>query len=150
MFFYGGGDGVAERLAANLAARFPGLTVVGTHTPPFRPLTAAEDAEVVARIAAAKPDVVWVGLSTPKQERWMADHVGRVGAPVLVGVGAAFDIHAGTLRQAPPWVQRSGFEWLYRLAREPRRLWRRYLSNNPRFVLAVLRHPPRLRDDPSP
>jgi N-acetylglucosaminyldiphosphoundecaprenol N-acetyl-beta-D-mannosaminyltransferase len=87
---------------------------------------------------------LWVGLSTPKQERWMAAHVGRLQAPVLLGVGAAFDMHAGTLRQAPPWMQRSGLEWAYRLYREPRRLWRRYFSNNPRFVLGIIRRPPRL------
>jgi N-acetylglucosaminyldiphosphoundecaprenol N-acetyl-beta-D-mannosaminyltransferase len=87
---------------------------------------------------------VWVGLSTPKQERWMAAHLGRLDAPAVLGVGAAFDIHAGTLRQAPRWMQRSGLEWAYRLYREPRRLWRRYFSNNPRFVLAILRRPPRL------
>ena len=92
---------------------------------------------VVDAINAARPDIVWVGLSTPKQERWMAAHVGRLDAPVLIGVGAAFDFHAGDAAQAPRWMQRSGLEWLFRLAVEPRRLWRRYLRNNPRFVLRV-------------
>jgi N-acetylglucosaminyldiphosphoundecaprenol N-acetyl-beta-D-mannosaminyltransferase len=142
-FFYGGREGVPERLAARLAERFPGLQVAGTWSPPFRPLTPDEDEELVARINAAAPDLVWVGLSTPKQERWMAAHAGRLQAPVLLGVGAAFDIHAGTLRQAPPWMQRSGLEWLYRLYREPRRLWRRYGSIIPRFLVAILRRPPR-------
>jgi N-acetylglucosaminyldiphosphoundecaprenol N-acetyl-beta-D-mannosaminyltransferase len=143
-FLYGGREGIPELLAQRLAARFPGLQIVGTYSPPFRSLTPEEDAEIVERVNAAHPDLVWVGLSTPKQERWMAAHVGRLTAPVLLGVGAAFDIHAGTLRQAPPWMQRSGLEWAYRLYREPRRLWRRYLSNNPRFVFGILRRPPRL------
>lgn len=146
-YFYGGAEGVPELLARRLCERFEGLRVAGTYSPPFRPLTPAEDAEVVDRINAAAPDLVWVGLSTPKQERWMADHVGRLDAPVLLGVGAAFDIHAGTLPQAPFWMQRSGTEWAYRLAREPRRLWRRYLRNNPRFVAAVARRRPRLTDN---
>ena len=143
-YFYGGKDGIPERLAERLTARFPGLRVVGTESPPFRPLTAEEDDAVVARINAAAPDLLWIGLSTPKQERWMAAHAGRINAPVTLGVGAAFDIHAGVLRQAPPWIRRNGLEWLYRLYREPRRLARRYLSNNPRFVLAIARRPPRL------
>jgi N-acetylglucosaminyldiphosphoundecaprenol N-acetyl-beta-D-mannosaminyltransferase len=143
LYFYGGKDGVPELLADRLQQRFEGLIVAGTWSPPFRPLSAAEDEELVSRINASGADIVWVGLSTPKQERWMAAHVGRLEAPVLLGVGAAFDIHAGTLPQAPRWLQRSGLEWLYRLAREPRRLWRRYLRNNPRFVWAILRRPPR-------
>jgi len=142
-YFYGGAEGVPERLAQKLTARFPGLRVVGTYSPPFRPLSPAEDVEIVERINAAAPDLVYVGLSTPKQERWMAAHVGLLHAPALLGVGAAFDIHAGTLRQAPRWMQRSGTEWLFRLAVEPRRLWRRYLSNNPRFAVRLLAHPPR-------
>jgi N-acetylglucosaminyldiphosphoundecaprenol N-acetyl-beta-D-mannosaminyltransferase len=107
-------------------------------------LTSGDDERVVETINAAAPDIVWVGLSTPKQERWMAGHVERLGAPVLIGVGAAFDIHAGVLAQAPVWMQRSGLEWLYRLTREPRRLWRRYLFNNPVFVYRILRNPPKL------
>lgn len=142
-YFYGGAEGVPEQLAQKLTARFPGLRVAGTYSPPFRPLTPAEDVEIVERINAAAPDLVYVGLSTPKQERWMAAHVGLLHAPALLGVGAAFDIHAGTLRQAPRWMQRSGTEWLFRLAVEPRRLWRRYLSNNPRFAVRLLAHPPR-------
>ena len=133
-FFYGGGPGVAERLAKRLGQRFDGLQVVGTWTPPFRDLTTAEEEALIDRIASSKPDIVWVGLSTPKQERWMARYVGRLPVPVLIGVGAAFDMHAGVTKQAPRWMQRSGLEWSFRLATEPRRLWRRYLSNNPRFV----------------
>jgi N-acetylglucosaminyldiphosphoundecaprenol N-acetyl-beta-D-mannosaminyltransferase len=141
-YFYGAAEGVPEQLAERLVAHFPRLRVAGTMSPPFRPLTPREDAAVVERINAAAPDLVWVGLSTPKQERWMATHVGRLTAPVLLGVGAAFDIHAGLLPQAPRWIQRAGLEWLYRLLREPRRLWRRYLHNNPRFLLAVVRRRP--------
>jgi len=129
---------VAERLEARLQERIPGLIVAGTFTPPFRDLSEGEEREMLDRIAAARPDIVWVGLSTPKQERWMARYVGRLGVPVLIGVGAAFDFHAGLKKQAPRWIQRSGFEWLFRLSAEPRRLWRRYLSNNPRFVWRYL------------
>jgi len=136
-YFYGGDEGVPELLAERLTAHFPGLSVVGTYSPPFRALSDEEDRDIVAAINTAHPDVVWVGLSTPKQERWMAAHVGRLDAPVLIGVGAAFDFHAGLKRQAPYWMQRSGTEWLFRLATEPRRLWRRYLQNNPRFVALV-------------
>lgn len=152
-YLYGGKDGVAEQLAANLTRWYPGLEVVGWTCPPFRPLTSDEDAVVVEQINAADPDVVWVGLSTPKQERWMAGHVGRVNAPVMVGVGAAFDMHTGSVRQAPPRMQRAGLEWLFRLTQEPRRLWQRYLRNNPRFVARIIRRRPRLIDervDPGP
>src|SRR5918995_1865553 len=137
-FLYGSSPETLERLRANLRDRFPLANVVGSLAPPFRPLDEGEEREIAAEIAAARPDIVWVGLSTPKQERWMAAHVGRVHAPVLVGVGAAFDFHAGVKRQAPRWVQRSGLEWLFRLATEPRRLWRRYLINNPLFVVLVV------------
>jgi len=138
-YFYGGAPGVADLLARRLSERFPGLAVAGSVCPPFRPLTPEEDEQIVDDINRANPDIVWVGLSTPKQERWMAAHVGRLRAPVLVGVGAAFDFHAGIKRQAPPWMQRSGLEWSFRLATEPRRLWRRYLVNNPSFVWQVAR-----------
>jgi N-acetylglucosaminyldiphosphoundecaprenol N-acetyl-beta-D-mannosaminyltransferase len=137
-FFYGGGEGVADLLATRMQQRFPGLLIVGTHSPPFRPLTDEEDQAVVDEINAAAPDIVWVGLSTPKQEYWMARHIGRVNASVMVGVGAAFDFHAGLKRQAPRWMQRSGLEWAFRLGTEPKRLAWRYLKNNPRFVLGVL------------
>ncbi len=137
-YFYGGDTGVPERLADRLRARFPRLEVVGGYSPPFRALTPDEDAAVVERINAAAPDIVWVGLSTPKQERWMFDHRSRIAAPVLVGVGAAFDFHAGLKPQAPRWMQRNGLEWMFRLYQEPRRLWRRYLKNNPLFVWHVV------------
>jgi N-acetylglucosaminyldiphosphoundecaprenol N-acetyl-beta-D-mannosaminyltransferase len=137
-FLYGGGPGIVERLAKNLTARFPELQIVGTYAPPFRDLTPAEDANVTRLISTAKPDIVWVGIGTPKQERWMAHHAKRIGAPVVIGVGAAFDFHAGVKRQAPRWMMRAGLEWLFRLAHEPRRLARRYLIGNPRFLLLVL------------
>ena len=136
-FLYGGAPGVAERLASNLRQRFAGLTIVGSYSPPFRPLTPEEDDEVVRMINASKANVVWVGLSTPKQERWMAAHVGRLDAPVLLGVGAAFDFHAGVKKRAPAWMQRSGLEWFFRLVTEPLRLWRRYLVMAPKFVFLV-------------
>jgi N-acetylglucosaminyldiphosphoundecaprenol N-acetyl-beta-D-mannosaminyltransferase len=143
-FFYGGKEGVAERLASRLEAQFPGLQVVGCFSPPFRALSSEEDAAIIERINSLDCSVVWVGLSTPKQERWMADHLHRVNAAVMVGVGAAFDIHAGMVRQAPPWMQRSGLEWLFRLMQEPGRLWTRYLYNNPRFIVRVVRRRPTL------
>jgi N-acetylglucosaminyldiphosphoundecaprenol N-acetyl-beta-D-mannosaminyltransferase len=136
-FYYGGAPGVAEKLKAAMESAYPGLLVVGMFQPPFRELTREEDREAVACINAARPDIVWVGLSTPKQERWMAAHVGRLDAPALVGVGAAFDFHAGIKRQAPRWMQRSGLEWSFRLLSEPRRLGRRYLVNNPLFLYKI-------------
>ena len=137
-FFYGGGEGVPTLLTTNLRRRFPSLQVVGGYSPPFRPLSGAENEQIVDAINEAAPDIVWIGLSTPKQERWMAEHLGRLAAPVLIGVGAAFDFHSGLKKQAPRWMQRSGLEWLFRLATEPRRLWRRYLVNNPLFVVLVV------------
>jgi len=137
-FLYGGATGVPELLAENLKRRFPRLRIVGTHSPPFRPLTPSEDAAVVRMIDESGAEIVWVGLSTPKQERWMAAHTVRLSAPVLVGVGAAFDFLAGLKKQAPRWMQRAGLEWFFRLVTEPRRLWRRYLVNNPLFVLLAI------------
>ncbi|MGH2756269.1 MAG: WecB/TagA/CpsF family glycosyltransferase [Actinomycetota bacterium] len=131
-FLYGGAEGVAERLAKTIAARF-GVEMVGTYSPPFRPLSAEESDDIIARINRTRPDVVWVGLSTPKQERWMHDHSDRLDAPVAIGVGAAFDMLAGLKKMAPPWMQEHGFEWLYRLGQEPRRLWRRYLVGGAKF-----------------
>jgi N-acetylglucosaminyldiphosphoundecaprenol N-acetyl-beta-D-mannosaminyltransferase len=133
-FFYGGADGVAELLRQKLQARFPKLQVVGTFTPPYRALNAEEKARLQAQIAAAKPDILWVGLSTPKQERFMAEYLPQLEVTLMVGVGAAFDFLSGRARQAPRWMQRSGLEWFYRLCCEPRRLARRYLRNNPLFL----------------
>ena len=138
-FFYGGPPGVAEKLAANLQQRYPKMQVAGCYSPPFRTLTADEDAEIIRMIDESGADLVWVGLSSPKQEHWMADHVGRLKAPALLGVGAAFDFHAGTVKRAPKFMQRSGTEWLYRLVSEPKRLWKRYLLLAPQFVFFLLR-----------
>jgi N-acetylglucosaminyldiphosphoundecaprenol N-acetyl-beta-D-mannosaminyltransferase len=135
-FLFGSTPDTLFRLTATLSVRFPGAQVVGAHSPPHTLVPSGADADRAAidAIERAHPDIVWVGLSTPKQERWMAAHVGRVDAPVLVGVGAAFDFLAGTKRQAPPWMRQAGLEWAFRMATEPRRLAGRYLRNNPRFV----------------
>ena len=138
-FFYGGGEGVADLLARRLAERFAGLEVVGTHTPPYRPLRPDERQAVIEMIERSSADIVWVGLSTPKQERWMAEFARELRVPVLIGVGAAFDFHAGVKPQAPRWMQRGGLEWLFRLATEPRRLWRRYLASVSVFPWLVAR-----------
>jgi N-acetylglucosaminyldiphosphoundecaprenol N-acetyl-beta-D-mannosaminyltransferase len=136
-YLFGGNPGVPELLRDRLVARFPGLAVVGVHSPPFGEPTADEDEQMMQMINAANPDIVWVGLSSPKQDRWMAQHRARLGAPVLIGVGAAFDFFSGRVRQAPYWMQRSGLEWLFRLSQEPQRLWRRYLLGNTRFVFHI-------------
>ena len=133
-FFYGGADGVAEELKRRLVEKFPGLKVVGTYSPPFRALTLEEETALIKQIAELKPDMIWVGLSTPKQERFMSQYGPKLDATLMFGVGAAFDFHAGRVRQAPYWMQRSGLEWFFRLCSEPKRLWKRYLRNNPIFL----------------
>ena len=139
-YLYGGRDQDALlQLGQNLRRRFPGVNIVGGYSPPFRPLTSEERAAIAEEINASEADVVWVGIGVPKQEKWMVTMRPRLEAPVLVGVGAAFDFHAGLVPQAPPWLQGAGLEWAYRLAHEPRRLWRRYLRYNPRFVRAFAR-----------
>jgi N-acetylglucosaminyldiphosphoundecaprenol N-acetyl-beta-D-mannosaminyltransferase len=137
-FFYGGADGVAALLVQKLKEKFPKLQVVGTFTPPFRRLNATEEENLVKQIRAVQPDILWVGLSTPKQEKFMAEYLPKLDANVMIGVGAAFDFHSGRVKQAPRWMQRSGLEWFYRLCREPRRLGKRYLRNNPLFALKFL------------
>lgn len=137
-FFYGGAEGVPEKLAQTLGRLYPGLNVVGTYSPPFRALTPAEDQEVIDRINRTQPDIVWVGLGSPKQERWMAAHVQKIEGATLIGVGAAFDFLTNRKPQAPRWLQRSGLEWVFRLLCEPRRLAYRYLVNNPLFVWLML------------
>ena len=140
IYLYGGRSPEAlDLLMKRLRERFPGLRIVGGWSPPFRPLTAAEREHVIAEIDASGAQVVWVGTGQPKQELWMHEMRPLVAAPLLVGVGAAFDFHAGIVSQAPHWMQRGGLEWVYRLSREPRRLWRRYLSQNPRFVVGFAR-----------
>jgi N-acetylglucosaminyldiphosphoundecaprenol N-acetyl-beta-D-mannosaminyltransferase len=137
-YFYGGPPGVAEDLRAKLTARFPGLNVVGTFTHPFRPLTADEQRRLEGEIAATRPDVVWVGIGTPRQERFMAEYWHSLDAGLLIGVGAAFDFHTGRVKQAPRWMMRCGLEWFFRLCMEPRRLAGRYLKTNPVFVLRAI------------
>jgi len=144
VFLYGTTSRTLELLSARLVSQFPGLRIAGSYAPPFRPLTPAEDADVVRQINDSGADVVWVGLGAVKQEYWMAHHIDVLQAHALIGVGAAFDFHAGVVKQAPLWMQQHGLEWCYRLYREPRRLWRRYLRTNPAFVIGVLRRPPRL------
>jgi N-acetylglucosaminyldiphosphoundecaprenol N-acetyl-beta-D-mannosaminyltransferase len=140
MFLYGGrNQGALVQLALNLRRRDPGLRIVGGYAPPFRQLSDEEEDAITAEINASGADVVWVGIGVPKQEKWMAHMRERLDAPVLVGVGAAFDFHAGLVPQAPPWMQTLGLEWAYRLTHEPKRLWRRYLRYNPRFVTGFLR-----------
>ncbi|MGH2627594.1 MAG: WecB/TagA/CpsF family glycosyltransferase [Anaerolineales bacterium] len=136
-YFYGGLPGVAERLARRLQAEHPGIKIAGFGTPPLPWQHGTEDQEGVEAINASEAHIVWVGLSTPKQEQWMAAHRSRLRASLLIGVGAAFDFLSGVKPQAPRWMQRSGLEWLFRLVSEPRRLWTRYLRDNPLFVILV-------------
>ncbi|MDB6029076.1 MAG: glycosyltransferase [Verrucomicrobiales bacterium] len=137
-FFYGGANGVGADLKSKMEKRFPGIQVVGTYEPPFRPLNSEERVHLTRIVAETKPDVFWVGLSTPKQEKFMSEFLSELDVTLMVGVGAAFDFHAGRVRQAPRWIQRSGMEWFFRLCTEPRRLWKRYLTNNPRFIFLIL------------
>lgn len=141
-YFYGGLPGVAQQTARRLSARFPGLAIAGWSSPPMRDIDASFRPDAAARaeieaIAKAAPDFIWVGLSSPKQEYWMAQAAPRLGRGIFLGVGAAFDYQSGRLRRAPAWMRKSGLEWLYRLACEPRRLWRRYLLLAPRFVWLI-------------
>jgi N-acetylglucosaminyldiphosphoundecaprenol N-acetyl-beta-D-mannosaminyltransferase len=140
VWLYGGRDqGSLVQLALSMRRRHPGIKVVGGYSPPFRPLTAEEEDAVVDQINDGKPDVLWVGIGVPKQEKWMARMRDRLDVPVMCGVGAAFDFHAGRVPQAPGWMQEHGLEWIYRIAQEPRRLLPRYLYTNPRFVYAFAR-----------
>lgn len=137
-FFYGGAPGVAEVLAQRLKRRFPGLIVAGAHSPPILAIGELEKPGIIDMINGSNADIVWVGLGTPKQDYWVAQHRSLLKAPVLIAVGAAFDFLTGRLRQAPPWMQRRGLEWLFRLAKEPRRLAFRYMVYNPLFILYTL------------
>src|SRR4051794_10903667 len=146
MYLYGGrNQGALVQLALNLRRRYPGLQIVGGYAPPFRELSDEEESAVVAEINRSRADVVWVGIGVPKQEKWMARMRDRLDAPVLVGVGAAFDFHAGLVPQAPDWMQKFGLEWAYRLGHEPRRLWKRYARYNPLFVFGFARQYLRFR-----
>jgi len=137
-FLYGGKPGVAERLASTLSKRFPGLQIAGTYTPPFRPLNASEEKDLARQIDDCKPQIFWVGLSTPKQERFMAQYVNQLNVPLMVGVGAAFDILSGGIADSPAWIKNSGLQWLHRLIQEPKRLGKRYLINNPKFIWNIM------------
>ena len=136
-FLYGGAEGVAQQLKALLEKKFQGIKIVGICTPPFRGLTADEEKELIRMVNEKKPDIIWVGLSTPKQEKFMAEYFDKLHATLFFGVGAAFDFYTGRVRQAPRWMQRTGLEWFFRLCCEPRRLWRRYLKNNPLFAFKL-------------
>ena len=149
-FFYGGADGVAELLAQKLKLKFPRLEVAGTFTPPFRALNADEENKLREQVGNLQPDIFWVGLSTPKQEKFMAEFLPKLDATLMIGVGAAFDFHSGRTKQAPRWMQRTGLEWFYRLCCEPRRLARRYFRNNPLFVLKFFAQLTGLKKYPPP
>ena len=136
-FFYGGAPSTAKKLADELEQRYPGLHVAGNHSPPYRAVGEMEESSVIESINSTNPDVVWVGLGTPKQDFWVAQHRHLLNAPILVAVGAAFDILTGNIPQAPDWMQHCGLEWLFRLIKEPRRLAFRYLVYNPIFILLV-------------
>ncbi len=136
-FLYGGKPGVAEELKHSLEQWFPNIQVVGTFTPPFRPLVADEQEELEDLMARLRPDLIWVGLSTPKQERFMSQFLSRLSSGVMIGVGAAFDIHTGGLKDAPDWIKQAGLQWLHRLWQEPSRLWKRYLVNNSCFLWKI-------------
>jgi N-acetylglucosaminyldiphosphoundecaprenol N-acetyl-beta-D-mannosaminyltransferase len=148
-YFYGGDEGVGETLKARFEERFPGIQIVGTESPPFRPATPEEDEATIKKIIESGADVVWVGLSTPKQEHWMRAHRDRLPA-TLIGVGAAYDFHSGRVQRAPVWMQRHALEWLHRLVSEPRRLWRRYLVMAPQFAVLALAEYLHLGDSRTP
>jgi len=135
-FFYGGKEGIADQLKERLEEKFPGLHVVGTYCPPFRPLTDDEEADLAQRVQDAKPDYFWVGLSTPKQERFMHSHQ-HLETHIMLGVGAAFDLHTGHMTDSPNWVKKCGLQWFHRMCQEPKRLGPRYLINNPKFLWKI-------------
>jgi N-acetylglucosaminyldiphosphoundecaprenol N-acetyl-beta-D-mannosaminyltransferase len=138
-FLYGGNAGVAEKLKANLERWFPGIRVLGTYTPPFRWLSPAEEDDLKLRIRSLRPDLMWIGLSTPKQEHFMSEYLHRLDATIMLGVGAAFDLHTGRIKDAPEWIKRAGLQWLHRVMQDPARLWKRYLVNNTQFVWKLAR-----------
>lgn len=144
-YFYGGAEGVAEKVAVELKKSIPDLLVAGAESPPFRPLNAKEESELRERIATSGTDIMWIGLGCPKQEQWMFDHVNRIPGVVLIGVGAAFDFQSKRIRRAPVWMQSWGLEWLHRVVSEPGRLWQRYFILAPQFVYASLAETLRLR-----
>jgi N-acetylglucosaminyldiphosphoundecaprenol N-acetyl-beta-D-mannosaminyltransferase len=137
-FFCGGEPGVAETLRDEMLRRFPWARIPGTYSPPFRPMNTEEEKDLVAKISVLQPDIIWVGLSTPKQEYFMARFLPLLDTKLMVGVGAAFLFHTGAIQDSPDWVKRAGLQWMHRLLQEPSRLWKRYLLNNPRFIVLAL------------
>jgi N-acetylglucosaminyldiphosphoundecaprenol N-acetyl-beta-D-mannosaminyltransferase len=137
-FLCGGENGVAENLRDRMLQRFPWIKIVGTYSPPFRQMTAKEEREFVENVRSLQPDIIWVGLSTPKQERFMAHYLPMLDTKLMIGVGAAFLFHTGAIRDSPEWIKRAGLQWLHRLLQEPSRLWKRYLLNNPLFIIYSL------------
>ena len=158
-FLYGGKEGVAEELQQRLTKLFPWVRIVGTYTPPFRDLSVEEENNLLTMVHEVRPDIVWVGISTPRQERFMQTYLHRLDTTLMFGVGAAFDFHTGRIKDAPDWVKKIGMQWMHRLLQDPRHLWRRYLRNNPAFLwhialqLTGLRHyapaPPKQMPQPS-
>lgn len=138
-FFYGGAEGVAQRLAERLSTQFPGLQIAGTFTPPFRELTSDEEADVAVRIAQSRAHVLWVALGAPRQELWVADHVGKIDVPLMLAVGAAFDFHSGARKWAPAWIRKIGMEWIFRMLTGGRRVFWRNARNESAFVWIIFR-----------
>lgn len=136
-YLYGGGLGTVDRLRETLTTRFPRLKIVGTFTPPFRPLNPSEEQALLEDVSRVKPDIFWVGLSTPKQERFMAQYFQKIETRIMVGVGAAFDFHTGRIKDSPAWMKKACLQWAHRLAQEPLRLSKRYLQNNPAFLWKI-------------
>ncbi len=145
---YGGDSGVADQLRDNLRRWYPGIKIVGAYSPPFRPLSQEEERQLVHIMERAKPDITWIGISTPKQENFMAKYNQWLPATLMIGVGAAFDLHTGRIQDAPQWMKQSGLQWVHRLAQDPRRLWKRYLLNNPRFLIKIALQLGRVRSYP--
>jgi N-acetylglucosaminyldiphosphoundecaprenol N-acetyl-beta-D-mannosaminyltransferase len=138
-YFYGSSEDTLDKLRQTIISRFPGIQIAGMYSPPFRQLTSEEETDIIKTINGSNADIVWVGLGAPKQELWIGHAAEQLTAPVVAAVGAAFDFHAGTVDQAPDWMQNHGLEWLYRLVKEPRRLWHRYCYYNPLFILSFLK-----------
>lgn len=147
-FFYGGNEGVAEQLSTVLRNKYPGLQIAGSYSPPYRDVGYIEETSIIESINNTSPDIIWVGLGTPKQDFWVAQHREQLKAPILIAVGAAFDFHTGRVRQAPKWIQRAGFEWFFRLVMEPRRLAHRYFKYNSLFLILITLQLMRLRRFP--
>ena len=137
-FLFGGEEGVADKLSDAMQRRFPWIQIAGTYSPPFRPMTDAEERTFIATVCTLRPDIIWVGISTPKQEKFMAHYLPVLDTTLMIGVGAAFLFHTGAIQDSPAWVKRAGLQWLHRFIQEPQRLWKRYLRNNPLFIIHAL------------